>query len=56
VSNMVYFEVRNFQEFQHYSKRNPPWIRLYYRLLHDREFFRLAETLHRDLRGRRSRT
>jgi hypothetical protein len=43
VSNMVYFEVRNFQEFQHYSKRNPPWIRLYYRLLHDREFFRLKD-------------
>lgn len=40
---MLYFEVRNFQEFQHYSKRNPPWIRLYYRLLHDREFFRLKD-------------
>ena len=34
---MLYFEVRNFKEYQHYSKRNPPWIRLYYRLLHDRD-------------------
>jgi hypothetical protein len=34
---VLYFEVRNFKEYQHYSKRNPPWIRLYYRLLHDRD-------------------
>lgn len=38
-----YFKIRNFEEFQHYSKRNPPWIRLYYRLLHDRRFFRLDD-------------
>jgi len=40
---VLYFEVRNFKDYQHYSKRNPPWIRLYYRLLHDREFFRLKD-------------
>ena len=40
---MIYVRVRNFDQFQHYSKRNPPWIRLYYRLLHDRNFFRLSD-------------
>lgn len=37
---MYHFKVRNWEEFQNYSKRNPPWIRLYYRLLRDRKFFR----------------
>lgn len=40
---MDYFKVRNFEEFQHYSKRNPPWIRLYYRILHDRNFYRQSD-------------
>lgn len=30
--------VRNWAKFQHYKKRNPPWIRLYTDLLDDREF------------------
>lgn len=38
---MLYFKVRNFEQFQHYQHRNPPWIKLYYNLLHDRRFFRL---------------
>lgn len=40
---MLYFKVRNFDKFQHYKHRNPPWIRLYYDLLHDRQFFRLSD-------------
>ena len=40
---MHYIRVRNFEQFQHYSKRNPPWIRLYYRILHDRNFYRLND-------------
>jgi hypothetical protein len=40
---MHYFKVRNFEQFQHYKHRNPPWIRLYYQLLHDRRFFRLDD-------------
>lgn len=38
---MHYFEIRNWEVYQHYSKRNPPWIRLYYKILQDRRFFRL---------------
>jgi hypothetical protein len=40
---MIYFKVRNFEQFQHYKHRNPPWIRLYNQLLHDRRFFRLDD-------------
>lgn len=40
---MYYFKVRNFEQFQHYKHRNPPWIRLYYSLLHDRRFYRLDD-------------
>lgn len=32
---------KNWDEFQHYKKRNPPWIRLYNRLLNDYKFHRL---------------
>lgn len=38
---MLYFRVRNFEQFQHYKHRNPPWIRLYYMLLHDLRFYSL---------------
>jgi hypothetical protein len=41
---MFYFRVRNFEQFQHYKHRNPPWIRLYYQLLHDRRFYRLDDS------------
>lgn len=40
---MIYFRVRNFEEFQHYKHRNPPWIRLYERILRDRKFYLLDE-------------
>lgn len=38
-----YFEVKNFSMYQHYSNRNPPWVKLYYALLDDPEFFLLSE-------------
>ena len=33
-----YFKVKNWERFQHYRKRNPPWIKLYTSLLDDYEF------------------
>lgn len=33
-----YFSVRNFDKFQHYKDRNPPWIRLYNSLLDSYEY------------------
>jgi hypothetical protein len=41
---VIYFKIRNFEQFQHYKHRNPPWIKLYYNLLHDRRFFRLDDS------------
>lgn len=32
---------KNWREFQHYSNRNPPWIRLHRKLLDNKEFHRL---------------
>ncbi len=32
---------KNWREFQHYSNRNPPWIRLQRKLLDDKDFHRL---------------
>lgn len=37
------WRVRNFERFQHYKDRNPPWIRLYGALWRDRAFFRLPD-------------
>lgn len=33
-----YLRVRNWDTFQHYKDRNPPWIKLHRHLLHDYEF------------------
>jgi hypothetical protein len=33
--------IKNWDSFQHYRDRNPPWIKLHRRLLNDREFFSL---------------
>lgn len=33
--------IKNWENFQHYRDRNPPWIKLHRRLLNDREFFNL---------------
>jgi hypothetical protein len=37
------FSVKNFQRFQHYKDRSPPWIKLYNELLDDYEFGRLPD-------------
>jgi hypothetical protein len=46
-----FFRVRNFERFQHYKDRNPPWIRLYGALWRDRAFFRLPDALKAHLIG-----
>ena len=38
-----YLQVKNWEELQHYKKRNPPWIKLYRRLMTDGDFHRLSE-------------
>jgi hypothetical protein len=35
---MTTFSVKNFEKFQHYKDRSPPWIKLYNELLDDYEF------------------
>ena len=37
------FRVKNFERFQHYKDRAPPWIKLYNELLDDYEFARLQD-------------
>jgi len=46
-----YFRIRNFERFQHYKDRNPPWIRLYGALWRDRAFFRLPDATKAHLIG-----
>jgi len=44
MANVVgYLKVKNFERFQHYKDRNPPWIKLYNDLLDDYEFARLQD-------------
>lgn len=38
-----YFKIRNWDKFQHYKQRNPPWIRLHRTLLRDHKFNQLSE-------------
>lgn len=40
---MNYLRVKNWEEFQHYKDRNPPWIKLHRALLDDYEFARLPD-------------
>jgi hypothetical protein len=40
---MITFSVKNFERFQHYKDRSPPWIKLYNELLDDYEFGRLQD-------------
>jgi hypothetical protein len=40
---------KNFEQFQHYKDRNPPWIKLWTRLLDDYEFNELSKENQRDL-------
>jgi hypothetical protein len=38
-----YLRVRNYEQFQHYKDRDPPWIKLYYWLLDDYAFAKLSD-------------
>lgn len=40
---MAYFSVKNYQKFQHYKDRNPPWIKLYNELLENYDFGALPD-------------
>lgn len=40
---MEYICVKNWKRYQHYTKRKPPWIKLYRDLLRDREFSALPD-------------
>ena len=37
------FTIRNWREFQHYSDRNPPWIKLHFALLSSQDWVMLAD-------------
>ena len=39
---MEYLKVKNWEEYQHYKDRNPPWIKLHVRILKDRKFISLS--------------
>jgi hypothetical protein len=45
------FSVKNFEKFQHYKDRSPPWIKLYNELLENYEFGQLPDTLKGQLIG-----
>lgn len=40
---MQYLSVKNFEKYQHYKKRRPPWIKFYRELLDDYEFLQLPD-------------
>lgn len=46
-----YISVRNWDQFQHYKDRDPPWIRLYHRLLDDYEYTSLPDAAKAHLMG-----
>ena len=50
-SSLTFFSIRNWEKFQHYKKRNPPWIRLYQSLLRQREYQKLSDTARSHLIG-----
>ena len=39
---MEYLSVSNWEKYQHYSHRNPPWIKLHVRILNNRNFSLLS--------------
>jgi hypothetical protein len=41
---MNFVTVKNWNQFQHYGKRNPPWIKLHRALLDDYAFCALSDT------------
>lgn len=40
---MISLTVKNWNQFQHYAKRNPPWIKLHRALLDDYSFCTLPD-------------
>ena len=51
LSENRFFSIRNWKKFQHYSQRNPPWIRLYASLLRERNYQKLSDTARSHLIG-----
>jgi hypothetical protein len=41
--SVQFFRIRNFERYQHYKDRRPPWIKLYRDLWRDPAFFELSE-------------
>lgn len=41
---MKYLRVKNWDQFQHYKKRNPPWIKMHRTLIDDYHFAALSDT------------
>lgn len=44
MSEELYFRVKNWEHFQHYRDRTPPWIKLYSTLLSDPDFITLPDS------------
>lgn len=40
---MEYLTIKNFEKFQHYKERNPPWIKIHAKIFRDYEFSRLPD-------------
>jgi hypothetical protein len=51
VTEHGYLEVKNFDQFQHYKQRNPPWIKLHSAMMDDYEFAQLPEVARFHLMG-----
>ena len=41
--DMEYLHLKNWEVYQHYKKRNPPWIKLYHSLLDDYEYCQMSD-------------
>ena len=35
---MQYIQIKNWEKFQHYKNRNPPWVKFYHSILDDYEY------------------
>lgn len=51
MTQAAFLAVRNFERFQHYKNRNPPWIKLHASLLDDYQFGRLRDASKMHLMG-----
>jgi len=43
MSESGFFAIKNWEEYQHYGKRNPPWIKFYTSLLDNYEYGQIAD-------------